>query len=251
MCDLTQFIVSSLTTDINASTLAQLFMSDVVLSFGMFSVVVIDHGTTFNNVFISMCEKLNVNFWCRGNHRGKSFEYYHRFLNKTQVIAGNDRGTTSVIIKNAKTSQCTWNRAPIGNTDIPRSLAAIGWDFRFLLDVELRPTPNLKNVHNSALFQCFRNFSVESSFATSVLKLLIEYRRDAHRNRHNRDKSISDLKVGDVVKAHVQVNSVASKGVVSKFSYRDKGPFTITADLGNNSFEVQQYDDLSSSKQNY
>ena len=84
-----------------------------------------------------------------------------------------------------------------------------------------------------------------------MLKLLIEDRRDAHRNKHNKDKLISDLKVRDVIKSHVQVNSVASKGVVSKLSYRAKGPFTITADLGKNSFEVQQYDDPSSSKKKY
>ena len=72
MCDLTQFVVPSLNTDIDTSTLAQIFMSDVVLSFGMCSVVVIDDGTTFKSVFISMCEKLNIDFWClsRGNHRG-------------------------------------------------------------------------------------------------------------------------------------------------------------------------------------
>jgi len=44
---------------------------------------------------------------------------------------------------------------------------------------------------------------------------------------------------------------LASKGVVSKLSYRAKGPFSITADLGKNSFEVQQYDDPSSSKRKY
>ena len=53
------------------------------------------------------------------------------------------------------------------------------------------------------------------------------------------------------MKAHGQINSVASKGVVSKLSYDAKGSVTITIDLGNNSFEVQQYDDPSSSKRKY
>ena len=52
-------------------------------------------------------------------------------------------------------------------------------------------------------------------------------------------------------KAHVQVNSVASKGVVSKLSYRAKRPFVITADLGHNIFEVQLYDDATASKCKY
>ena len=58
------------------------------------------------------------------------------------------------------------------------------------------------------------------------------------------------LKVGDVVKAHV-VNSVASKGIVSKLSYCDKVPFIVKSDLGRNSFEVQRYDNPSSSKRKY
>ena len=53
------------------------------------------------------------------------------------------------------------------------------------------------------------------------------------------------------MKAHVQFNSVVSKGVVSKLSYKAKGPFVVTNDLGNNSFEFQSYDDPTSSKRNY
>ena len=178
-------------------------------------------------------------------------ERYHRFLNKTQAIAGTDRGTHSAILQNAKTSQYAWNSAPIDNTDIARSKAAIGREFRFPLDVELSPTPNFNNVHNSALFAYLRNVSTDSDFAVSVLQILIQERRDTHRDRHNSDKRLCDLKIGDVVKAHVQVNSVASKGVVGKLSYRAKGPFVITKDLGHNSFEVQSYDDPSSSNRKY
>ena len=85
----------------------------------------------------------------------------------------------------------------------------------------------------------------------SVLQLLVSDCRAAHREIHNAGKLSCNLKVGDAVKAHVQVNSVASKGVVSKLSYRAKGPFAITADLGHNSFEVQRYDNPSSAKRKY
>ena len=62
---------------------------------------------------------------------------------------------------------------------------------------------------------------------------------------------ICNLKVGDVIKAHVQVDSVVEKGVVGKLSYQAKGPLIITVDLGDNSFEVQTYDDPNSAKQKY
>lgn len=117
MCNISQFVVSSPTTDITVAHLAQLFMKYVVLSFDMCSVVIIDDVTSFKQVFKLMCENLAITYWClsRGNHQGNSVEYYHRFLNKTHAIAGNNRGTDKVYIQHAKTSQYTWNSTPINN----------------------------------------------------------------------------------------------------------------------------------------
>ena len=44
-----------------------------------------------------------------------------------------------------KTSQFYWNSAPIGGTDIFQSVAAVGREFRFSLDVELSMLPELSN----------------------------------------------------------------------------------------------------------
>ena len=72
MYDITQFIVSSPTFDITAAHLAQFFCVDVIFSFGMCSVVVIDDGSSFKYVFMDMCKKLGLTYWVlsRGNHRG-------------------------------------------------------------------------------------------------------------------------------------------------------------------------------------
>ena len=62
MCDISQFVISSPTTDITAAHLTQLFVADVVLSFGMCSVVVIDDGSSFKNVFKLMCDALGITY---------------------------------------------------------------------------------------------------------------------------------------------------------------------------------------------
>ena len=80
---------------------------------------------------------------------------------------------------------------------------------------------------------------------------MIEERRATHRERYNKDKLACTLKVGDVVKAHIQVQSLTDKEVVTKLSYRDKDCFIITKDLGHNSFEVQRYDNPTSTKLNH
>ena len=84
------------------------------------------------------------------------------------------------------------------------------------------------------------------------MKFLIEERREYHRLRNNADKTLtSPFKVGDIVKAHVQVKSDASTGVVGKLSYQARGPYIITKSLGFNSFEVTPYDNPSGQKHKY
>ena len=200
-----------------------------------------------------MCKHLKLTYWAlsRGNHKGMSVEHYHRFLNKTQAIMGNDKNTHLTYLQNANTSQYAWNGAPIDNTDIPRSLVAIGRELRFPLDVELCPTPPLNNEHNTALIQYLHDVSNDSKFAISVLQILIKERCTAHKEHYNQQCKPASFQVGDVVKAHVQVQSKSSLGQVGKLSYKARGPFQITEDLGHGSYHVQRYNEPTSSKWKY
>ena len=224
MCDLTQFVISSVTFDTTALELSQLlFMSDVILTFGMCApVIIVDEGSNFKVAFQEMCDILKITCWllARGNHKGLSVERYHRFLNKTQTIAGNDRGTHAVFIQNSKTSQYAWNSAPIDDTDVTRCMAAVGREFLFVpLDIELASTPTLNDETKSALYHYLRQVSNNSAFVQSILAVLLEERHTTHRDRHNKGKTQPVFKVGDVVKAHVQVRSNIATGEVGKLSY--------------------------------
>ena len=130
-------------------------------------------------------------------------------------------------------------------------MAAVGRDFRFPLDVDLAQIPSLNDDSNSALHSYLRDVSNDSEFAISILQCLIEERRQAHKDRANKDKEVSPFQVGDVVKAHVQVQSKADTGEVAKLSYRARGPFQITQDLGHNSFEVKRYNEPNSATRKY
>ena len=253
MCDLTQFVISTIVKNPNSLELAKCFMEQVLLSYGMCSVVAVDADSKFKSVFEEMCKQLKIMFWpiARGNHKGLSVERYHRFLNKSQTIAGQSRGTHLTIFQNAKLSQYAWNSAPIDNTDVTRSMAAIGREFQFPLDVELRPTPTLNDTKNSNLLEYLRALSNNGPFAASVVATLVEERREAHRNRINSTKVQQQFKVGDAVTARVQVQSNAELGKVKKLSYNAKGPFQITAVLDANSYEVQRYNQPDSAKRKY
>ena len=84
-----------------------------------------------------MCKALKINLWplTQGNHKGLSDEKYHQFLNKTQTIVGQERGTHLSIFQNVKTSQYAWNSAPVYNTDISRSPDAVRRELQLPLDI--------------------------------------------------------------------------------------------------------------------
>lgn len=117
--------------------------------------------------------------------------------------------------------------------------------------MELSPSPTLNDESNSHLYQYLRDVSNESQFALSIVQILVEERRQSHQDRHNKNKTQPSFKVGDIVKAHVQVQSNAAKGQVGKLSYQARGPFKIITDLGHQSFEVQKFDKPNSAKRKY
>jgi len=181
-----------------------------------------------------MCKALKMSYWplARSNHKAKRVECYHRFLNKTQTIIGQDRGMHEFFIQNAKRLQYAWNSAPIDDTDISWSMAAVGRYFRFPMDVELSAMPTINDNKNSTLYKYLRNVLNYSKFATSVVQILVEKKREAHRLRWNKDKVEQLFELVNVVNAHVQVTSKTASGEVGKLSNQAKGPFQISTILG-------------------
>ena len=150
-------------------------------------------------------------------------------MNKTQTITGGDRGTHDGFIQNAKTPQYVWNSATIDDTDISRILEAIGGEFRFPLDVDICYLPYMNTSNNSAVLQYLRDVSTDSQFTTLVLQVLVEERCTRHREHHNSTiTTTTSLKVGDIVKSHVHVQSKSESVIVNNLSYKAKGIFIIT-----------------------
>ena len=85
MSYVTQFFVSTVTTETHAEHPTKILMNNFVLSFGMVAIPVVDTRICFKSVFKGMCAALGIVYWnlsC-GNHKGTSIERYHFFLNKT------------------------------------------------------------------------------------------------------------------------------------------------------------------------
>ena len=70
----------------------------------------------------------------------------------------------------------------------------------------------------------------------------MEERHKRHREHHNSTiNATTSLKVEDIVKSHVQVQSKSKSAIAKKLSYQVKGPFIVTKCLHQNAFEVKPY----------
>ena len=101
------------------------------------------------------------------------------------------------------------------------------------------------------MFHYLRNISCNSQFSISVLQTLIQERRSTHRERWNKNMEVYKFNKGDVVIAHIQVQSKLDNGKVGKLSYRTREPFQIIEDLGGDSYDVTRYNDASAPVRKY
>ena len=119
------------------------------MKFGLCHLVVLDDGSSFKGAFIAMYDALNLNYdvLAKRNHKGITVEHFHRFLKKNVTIATEDRGTNDIFVPVGIATGYAWNSAPIDDTDILRSIPAIGRELHFPLDVNLNALSKL--AHNS------------------------------------------------------------------------------------------------------
>ena len=85
-------------------------------------------------------------------------------------------------------------------------------------------------MHNLLLSLRITDFNRRIS--SSILKTLIEDRREAHDERVNNNKNIVDLVLGDIVMASTLVQNDTSTNKVAKLSYQVHGLFCIVTCTG-------------------
>ena len=229
MCDMTQFVVVVPVLNEVASTLSEHFMQHVLLKFGICYLFFLDDGSPFKGVFLAMCKALHINYeiLAKRNHKGLLVEKFHRFLNKAITIAAEDRGTNDIFVAAGVAAGYAWNSSPIDGTGILRSVPAIGRELRFPLDVDISALPALVTNNADSVISYLRLTDNNRHFATTILKILIEDRRDTHAERINHSRNIVSMQPGDLVMARTAVQSAKSKDKVAKLSYAVRGPFQI------------------------
>ena len=145
MCDMCQWVVLVAITGTEASYLVRMFMEHVLLKFGLYLMVVIDDGNKFRGTFESMCNAFCIRFYIvsKWNHKAVGVERFHKFLNHSQRISTEARGTSGPFVEVGMATVYAWNASTIDGTEIIRSVTAIGHTLRFPLDFDIAAIPDL------------------------------------------------------------------------------------------------------------
>ena len=195
MCDIIQFVVVVPVLDESSATLASHFMQHVLMKFGLCHLVMLDDGTLLKEDFIAMCQALNLNYniLAKRNDKGLSVEYFHRFLSQSVTIAAEERSTNNIFFPAGIATRYAQNSAPIDGTDILRSILAIGRDLHFPLDIDLDAVPKLTQNSAHTALEYFKLTNFSRNYSSSILKILIEYRRATHADRINNSRNLAIL----------------------------------------------------------
>jgi len=182
MCDMTQFVVSSAIERTDSSYIARIFMETVLLKFGICAMVVVDEGSEYRRTFEQMCKTLKISFHpvAKRNHKAVGVERYHKFLNHSQTIATEQRGTPEIFVECGMTTAYAWNASYIDCTDIARSILAIGRELKFppyIIEAEI---PTAIDNASTAIVACMQYLGNDVKFSREILQWLIHDRRERH-----------------------------------------------------------------------
>ena len=194
-------------------------MERVLLQIGFCHIVHVDADNKFKSVFEVMCNSLSLWFSAaaKGNHQSVSIERFFKYANKAVTIATQDQATLSVWVLAILLAASAWNSSPIDGTNIIWSIPAVGRPFQFPLDINIT-NKNIDPVLHQAqsVVQYLLGISQHVSFAQDILKLLISDCCTTRAKHVNTTRDPVTFHPGDLVLAHVQVQSRAPHKTMAK-----------------------------------
>ena len=138
-------IIAFLRFELNSMVISQAIMERLICTVGLPLQVVVDSGSEFAGVLSTVLETLKIprEVASPENHCRIRNERFHRVLNKVETINTADFGNFFLWMQGVIFATYTWNSTPADGTDIPRSVAAIGREFPFPIDISTdRPAPS-------------------------------------------------------------------------------------------------------------
>jgi hypothetical protein len=237
---MTGFAIVEELRGLNSTTFSKVLMK-ILLQHGFCHTIVVDADSKFKGIFRETMKMLQINIhWASGNnHDSILVERFNAYLNKGLKILCTERSTTRNFVESSQLLAYAWNSAPMAETDISRSLVAVGREFAFPIDYLDSPSPTLdttsatKQQYHEVLKDLLKN-------CREVYKTLIEEHRCMHReyvNSRRPDPTI--FQVDDLVWNRRQIQSSSKRGIVGKLRFKQTGPWKVIEKLNGGSYKLQ------------
>ena len=208
-CGMSQFVVVGTVPSESSVILASNFMQYEFIKFELYHIVVFNGDTPFEGAFIAICQALNLNYdiLAKRNYEGISVEYFHRFLNMSVTIAVEERGTTNIFVPTGIPAEYDWNSTPTNDTDILRSIPAIGREVKFPLDININTISKLVQNNANVALDYLKFIDSSCNLFSSILKILMEDRRIGHAERVNNSRNLVVWNTRYIVMARTAIQS--------------------------------------------
>ena len=241
---LTGFVmVAFLQSEVSSFSVAQTFLERFVGTVGLPLHVVVDKGNEFAGTFSTVLDTLQIPHETASpeNHRRIRNERFHRLLNKVQAINTADYSSFFLWLQGTLFAAYAWNATPADGTDIPRSVAAIGREFPFPIDVSLHtPSPNEGSADAQHILDHSEATLPFLQRQQQLLEFLNDDRRSWHNSLKNKDRHPPHFNIGDLVIVRRQIKSNAADGISAKLQPRLKGPYRVIAQISPSSYRIQK-----------
>ena len=229
---MTGFAVIEELTELNSVAFTKVAMK-VLLQHSICHTFIVDKDSKFRSLFekvIGHTLKINLYPASGGNHDAIMVERFNAFLNKSLRIFCSERDTTRAFVEGAQLTAYAWNSAPMAETDISRSLVAVGREFQFPIDF-IRDDINL-DISLDSKISYANSLQKRLQCCQEVYKVLIDEHRCMHREYVNaRRPDPFKFEKGDYVWVRRQIQSNKARGIVGKLRFQQTGPWEITACL--------------------
>ena len=210
---------------------------------GLPKLVTHDAGGTFAGFVLQLCEILGVATYAvtRENHRATLCERFHRFLNKIEKIHAAEHQTFEEWLMGVWFAIHAWNSAPVDGTDVIRSVAAIGRDFPFPIDVSGEPT--VPRDHFNTGETVLEHLSIAFPLLykqRELLRMLQEERREYHREMKNQSRNMKTFTPGELVIVRKQVKTTRGGNEPAKLMIRARGPYRALEEVHPGTYKIQK-----------
>ncbi|MGA1505134.1 MAG: integrase zinc binding domain-containing protein [Ilumatobacteraceae bacterium] len=229
MCELTghvdgEFLGRKVTTQQMLQAVFKFFCR-----YGMPKIVYVDAEGKFAGFFKAVLSRLLIPVVAvsRENHKAVRNERFHRFLNHVERINTIDTGNLETWGQGVHFAMYSWNAGIVDGTDVQRSVASIGREFPFPIDLKPRADVGNATLEGQQTLDYLDSTCPLLARQRALFEISVMERRKRMRELRNEGKTARSFAIGSLVVVRKIVQSSRKRGISAKLVPKVKGPYRV------------------------